>query len=164
MAIRLARMTLDLAAVLTPPGDEAGGAKGQIDAALRWTNGTGSNQADGMLYDARTLAGGASEDLDLATLTDANGAALNPAEVAAIAVLADAGNSSTVTVAEAASAGLSNWLDGGSLKIGPGGVLVHAWPADGGPAVSPSNKAIAVTNDDGSAAASYTLLVLTRSA
>src|SRR4051794_31990851 len=57
------------------------------------TNGTGTNMADKLFTDTRTLSASGTEDLDLAgVLTDAFGSTLALAKVKAVFVVADSGN------------------------------------------------------------------------
>lgn len=62
-------------------------------ADIKLTNGVGDNQADGYWGDQRTLAGSATEELDLAgVLIDAFGVTVAAAKLRALAIEADAAN------------------------------------------------------------------------
>lgn len=80
------------------------GGAGRVEAALSFlaelANGTGNGQCDVAFIDeARAIASGATEDLDLVgSLTDAFGNPVNAAEVVAIAIRAPSTNTASITV------------------------------------------------------------------
>lgn len=150
--------------ILSPDGDEDGGAivSQRVDESMG--SGTGDRQCDGLLLDERTLAASTSEDLDFSALTDANGNAFGPAEIAIFVLHALETNGSTLSVTFAA---VNPWLGlfgtGTDITMPAGSTLAFVAPLNGGPAVSGTSKVITVANDDGAASAKYRLLMAGRS-
>ena len=68
-----------------------------------WTSGTGDNQADKVGSKVQTVPNGGNVDVDLRAFTDANGAALNGAELAALIVEVPVGASGAITVKRSSS-------------------------------------------------------------
>ncbi|TIN82644.1 hypothetical protein [Mesorhizobium sp.] len=131
------------------------------------TNGTGANQADLIFADTRTLAASATEDLDLAgSLTDVFGATITMAEVVAILVLADAGNTNNVVVGDAAS---PVPLFGGTnptISVKPGGMFMIAAPNAAGQFTvgAGSTDDLKIANSGGGTGVTYSIVVVGRSA
>lgn len=137
-------------------------------ASLNLTTGTGANQADLAFADTRTLAGSATENLDMAgVLTDAFGAALAFAEVVAILVVAAAGNTNNVVVGGAGAAGFFPMFGDATdtLVIKPGGFALIAAPGAAAYAVTATTADILkVTNSAAGTAVTYDIVIIGRSA
>jgi hypothetical protein len=104
-----------------------------IEALLQLTSGTGANQADIFWSDERTLAASATEDLDLAgVLTDAFGTVVAAAEVVAILVIADAGNTNDVVIGNATQPIPLFTPSTATFAVKPGGFFFVAGPAAAG--------------------------------
>ncbi len=89
-------------------------------------SGTGADQADRVFFDERTLAGSASEDLDLAgVLTDAFGATVTFAKIRAIYVENLGTGSNNIIVGAAAATAFVGPFGANThtVAVGPGGVL-----------------------------------------
>ncbi|PBC80115.1 hypothetical protein BX265_4951 [Streptomyces sp. TLI_235] len=132
-------------------------------------SGTGSGQADKLwVSGARTLAGSANEDLDLAgTLVDALGSTLTLARVKGLIVAAAAANTNDVVVGGAASNGFISWAGSATdkVKVKPGGFLAlfapdaTAYPVTGGTA-----DLLRITNGAAGTSVSYDVIVIGSSA
>ena len=113
-----------------------------LTKTIKLATGTGSDQADKIFHDRRTLAASATEDLDLAgSLVDALGATITFARMKALIVVAAAANVNNVNVIRPAANGVPLFLaasDG--VPVRPGGVL--AW-------IAPDATAVAVTAGTG---------------
>lgn len=98
-----------------------------LEKILEFTPGTAAiGQSNVLFSDERTLAASGSEDIDVAgALTDALGGSIAAAEVVAIAIVADAGNTNDVQVTRPAANGVPAFLaasDG--VAIGPGDIFL----------------------------------------
>lgn len=126
-------------------------------------DGTGADQAQRMWSDTRTLAGGASETLDLIgnTLRDAFGAILSLDKVKMIIVVAAKTNTTTLTIGNVVNGIVDPFLtSAGGVLVRPGGVFVSVAPgATGFPLVSATQDLINVANAAG-AAASYDIVIV----
>lgn len=94
-----------------------------ISKAMEFTPGTAAvGQANVLFSDERTLAASANEDLDLAgVLSDALNATIAAAEVVAVYIEADAGNTNNVQITRPASNGVPLFLAAGDgFALGPG--------------------------------------------
>jgi hypothetical protein len=98
-----------------------------------------TDPADRLWSDRRTLAAGASEDLDLAgALADPFGAALNFSRIRGLLIAADPSNTNSVVVGGASSNGFASWVgDDDAVIVRPGGVLVLVAPDATDHAVTP---------------------------
>lgn len=112
-----------------------------------WTSGTGDNQADKVGSKIQTVPNGGNVDMDLRAFTDANGAALNGAELAALIVEVPVGASGAITLKRSSSNGVP-FLNGSTdgLVLNAGSRLLLVFPEDGGPAMSASAKDINLAN------------------
>lgn len=142
----------------------SGNGVAQLAYDSEWTSGTGDNQADlaGQLVQA--VPGSGNVNVDLRAIADANGDALNGAELAALLIEVPVTSSGSVSVARSAANG-APILDGttDAIDLNPGGMLVLIYPEDGGPALSASAKDILVSNAGGSSV-DVTITTLQRSA
>lgn len=126
-----------------------------IDSGIKWTFGTGSNQANVLFHDKRTVDQGASETLDLnasGTLKDAFGDALT---MDAIKFLYIKNTSADLTVSVFGGAALDLLIMSGttdSLKLPPGSFMMWACPTAPG-IVTTVNKNLKLTVSAGSGSA-----------
>jgi len=126
--------------------------------SAEWTSGTGDNQADRAARAVYTIPAGGNVDVDLRAMSDANGDAVNGAELAGLIVEIPSTASGVVTLKRGAATGvpiLSGTTDG--LPLGAGSRMLLVFPADGGPAMSASAKDINLAN----AGASDTVVTIT---
>ncbi|MFB0523915.1 MAG: hypothetical protein ACETVZ_00115 [Phycisphaerae bacterium] len=137
---------LDLNEVL----DELG-----IDSGIKWTFGTGANQANILFHDKRTIAQSASETLDLyasGSLKDAFGDALT---MAAIKFLYIKNTSADLTVSVFGGGSLDLLIMGGttdSEQLPPGSFMMWACPTAAGIVTTVNkNLKLAVSAGTGSA-------------
>lgn len=127
--------------------------------------GTGSNQADKMWYDTRTLAA-TSEDLDLAgSLVDVFGNTVTFAKIKAIIIH----NKSTTATENLAVGGAAanqfiNWLANASdiVNVGPDGILFLWSPIDGYAVTAGSGDLLKI--DAGSDTITYDIIIIGTSA
>lgn len=154
--------SLRFSATLTGPGD-----LGTDTAELNMTypmplvNGTAANQADRMFKDTRTVADGATDDIDLTAVEDAFGTALGAAEVVTIFIRSNPTNTTNLTI----GGSTADYAGMPDQTISPGGiVLVHNQGVNGlGAVVDTTGDTIRVVNAAG-AQASYEIVVIARSA
>lgn len=138
-----------------------------IEKLLQFTSGTGANQADILFADERTIAASSSEDLDLAgALTDAFGATVAAAELVALLVIADPGNTNDVVLGDA-SAPIP--LFGGTnptFAVKPGGFFFVAAPGAAGQLTVGAGSAddLKVANSSSGTSVTYKIAILARSA
>lgn len=136
--------------------------------AIELGNGTGSNSADLMFHDQRTLGASATEDLDLAGgLTNPlTGASMTFVELRAVLVYAATGNTNNVNVTRPASNGVPLFLAAGDgVPLGPGGLLIWGGPADGKVTVTAgTGDLLTFTNSAGSTSVTYDVVILGTSA
>lgn len=148
---------LDLATVSAP-------------AALKHTysfaSGTGSNQADRIWSDTRTLAASATEDLDLAgSLTGALGTTLTFATLKGIIVKAASGNTNNVVISRPAANGVPVFeAASDAVAVKPGGVFVWLAPATGVTVTAGTGDLITFTNSAAGTSVSYDVVFLGTSA
>ncbi len=160
---------INFRAQLAPNGDEGGGKIGEILVDLLLGNGVGANQADGMFFDERSLAGGANEDIDLQTIVDGNGVALGAAEIVVLIIQTPASNTGTIELNDSAANPWISWLNSAvgqdaTLDFLPGTTNVLVCTAAAAYAVAGGNKTMNFLNLEGGATNVYTLAILTRSA
>lgn len=123
-------------------------------------NGTDSGQASKTFSDRRTIAGGATDSLDLtAVLLDAFGNAISFTAIKAIVIRAAAGNGDTLTVGgneNAFASFLGSTAD--AVVIDAGGLFVMTSSA-GYTVVANTGDVLDITNDD-VAAAEYEIILI----
>jgi hypothetical protein len=107
------------------------------------------------------IGAGSDVDIDLQTITDAYGSAITATELKAIYVLADEDNGSTIVVEPGVANPWVSWLKAGSELVLPAGGAVCGVSPDTAYVVGAANKVLKITNDDGAAIATYTILVVT---
>lgn len=140
----------------------------QLKKELEFTDGTTANKADMIWGDERTVASATNDDLDLAgTLADVFGDTFTAAEIVGLAIVADAGNTTTLTIGVA---GTNPWVapwaaSGDGIKVQPGGVFVIMAPdASGLGAVSAGSADVLRVANGSGASATYKIMVIARSA
>jgi hypothetical protein len=133
----------------------------QQKAPTSFAQGTGAGQAS-QLYasDGRSLATGANETLDLTNLTDPLGNAINFTRVMAIEIVANAANTTTLTVGAAASNPFLGPLGGTAptVALKAGERMLFAASASSGWSTSSANN-LKVSNAAG-ATATYSIKVV----
>lgn len=162
------KITLELSAKQTGSNDFGNDEfKPQMRKVIDFASGTGANQADLLFMDERTLSASATEDLDLAgTLTDAFGATITMAEVVAIFIFADSGNTNNVVVGDATA---PIPLFGGTnptFSIKPGGFFCIGAPDAAGQLTvgAGSTDDLKIANSSSGTGVTYQIAVLGRSA
>ena len=163
-----ARVFASLDSQLLPNGDEGGGKTAEVLLDLLLANGTGDNQADGQLFDSRTLVASANEDIDLQLILDGNNLALAAAEVVILIIQTPATNLGTIRMRDSAATPWISFLsssgatDDAQLDFPPGVTMLLAAPVDGTYAVAGGNKIINFINLDGVNSNTYIITVLPR--
>lgn len=154
--------SLRLSATLTGPGDlgtDTSALNTTIGMAL--SDGTSAGQADLMFKDTRTVADGATDDIDLTSIEDAFGNPLSAAEVVTIFIRSLDTNTTDLTIG-GSSADYTGLPD---QTIAPGGIAVHHNSgANGLGAVTDSSSDIIRVVNGAGAQASYEIVVIARSA
>ena len=166
MPIEYATLVARFFGVLSPLGD-AGGTGGTAEVTIdhRWASGVSANQGDRLFHDIRTVSSSSNEDLDLTTITDANGVALGAAEITAIMIEMAAANGDEFQVGPGAANGWDLLIDGTLplLHCLAGSTMIFYAPADPAWVVDGTHKVINFANQDSGASGTYTLTVLARS-
>src|SRR5262249_1636986 len=102
---------------------------------LNWLDGVGDNQAQKVWAAQRTVATGATDDVDLfGVLTDAFGATFSPTKTKAVIIIAAGGNTTNLTVGAVGGAtAFVGWFGANthSEQVQPGGWSVHIAPKTG---------------------------------
>lgn len=138
-----------------------------VSERIRLTSGTGAGSADMLWHDRRTLAGSATEDLDLAgVLVGAFGNTLTFARVKGLIVKASPTNTNDVQVSRTATNGVPLFLaasDG--LPVRPGGLLAWVAPDAAGVVVTAgTGDKLTFTNSAGSTSVTYDVVIIGASA
>lgn len=150
--------TLDLAEASVPLN---------LQSTLRLATGTGTNQADKIFHDRRTLAASGTEDLDLAgVLADPLGVTLTFARIKALIVLASSGNTNNVNITRPASNGVPLFLAAGDgIGVRPGGLFCWACADATGVAVTGgTGDLVTLTNSAGSTSVTFDVVIVGASA
>jgi len=137
--------------------------------AERWPDGTAASQADQFFDDLRTLAGGASEVLDLRSVTSGPGGSGVPVafvEVRAICIEVASSSAAGVSMAPAAADGWTALLAaaGDALQVQPGARVVFGCPADGSYPTSPTSKDLQFSSLSLTLSATYRVTIVGTSA
>lgn len=122
--------------------------------------GTGAGQVDEFVAQTRTLAGGASENLDLAGgLTNPFGETVTFARLKAIVIeLLDTTTASSITVGGTVA---NQWIAGPSGKITNGGILILAVnDATALPVTAGTGDLFNIVNDDATNVATYRISLI----
>lgn len=136
-----------------------------IEELLQFSEGTDAvNKLNVLFSDTRTLAASANEDLDLSgALTDAFGATVTEAEVCAIFVKADGGNTNDVQVKAAAANGFQDPFlaagDGVAIKAGEWQLFVSQ---KGWAVTAATGDLLNVANGGAGTGVTYSIVVLGR--
>ncbi len=125
--------------------------------------GTGLNQANQVFPDERTLTTGQSEDLDLnGVLINPLGEQVNLVKVKAVVIVADATNTTNLTIGNAASNQFVGWFGAAAhtITLKPGGVFFISDPSAAGyPVTAGTGDLLRVTNAPG-ATAKYKVIII----
>lgn len=133
------------------------------DWSAQLSNGTGSGQASQVFSDTRSLAGSATENLDLAgSLTNAFGATVTFTKIKLIVVRAASANnaSNAVQVQRGSSNGVPLFLaasDG--VQLNAGGIFLFYDPA-GVTVTAGTGDILTITNGAGTNTVSYDILIV----
>jgi hypothetical protein len=130
---------------------------------LDLTNGTGTNQANTVWSDQRTIAASTTEDLDLAGggLTDAFGVAFAPVKLKALIVCASSGNTNNVVLGGDANAVPILSAAATTVTIQPKGCFVLTAPATAGIAVTAgTGDILQVANSGAGTSVTYDIIVI----
>jgi 3-phosphoglycerate kinase len=155
-------LALKLTGTYTTPQDLNADAVARLSAAFSdgLATGTSADQADLIWYDERTLAA-TSENLDLAAITDAFGAAKKFAKVKALLVK----NKNTTTghilsLGGATASALANWIASTTdiVKLGPDGVFLAWDPKDGYAVNTTTAKLLKI--DAGTVTMTYDIIIV----
>ncbi len=129
-------------------------------------NGTGSNQANVLFADQRTLAASATENLDLyGSLTDPFGTTLNFATIKAIRICALSTNTNNVNFGPGIAPGSSAFI--GSFAsytnystVRPGGCAVQVAPQTGWTVTNSTGDNLGLGNSGGSTGVTFDITIL----
>ena len=161
------RFDLRLVRTLTNPLDlETPTSASTYAAMIDLATGTGAGQADMTWSDQRTLAGSASEDLDLAgVLTGPFGNVLTFARVKGLLIKAASTNTNDVVFSRTATGIPLLAASGDALSVKPGGLFLWVAPNAAGVAVTAATAdTITVANSAGGTSVTYDVIVIGASA
>lgn len=134
---------------------------------MAWSSGTGTDQADLIYHDQRTINASSNEDLDLAgSLSSALGTTLTFVELKLILIRAAAANTNRVRVTRPASNGVPLFLAAGDgIDVYPGGQFLWANPGDAGVAVTAgTGDLINIANSSSGSSVTYDVVIIGTSA
>lgn len=132
-----------------------------VEIAL--ASGTGSNQADLLFTDTRTVTASGTDALDLAgSLTGAYGTTITFVELRAVMVTAAAGNTNNVRINRPASNGVPLFLAAGDgIDVPPGGMFLWVSPPDGKVTVTASTgDLLNIDNSSSGTSVTYDVVIL----
>jgi hypothetical protein len=139
----------------------------RVQLALAYENGVAVNQADLQWTVSRTIAGGASETIDLsAGLLDAFNQPLAFAEIVAVIITTDAENEANLELGGAAAEAWVGIFKAATdvIKIPPGAMFAIATGGDNGlGAVDGTSNSLKFTNMSATVACDFTVAILGRS-
>ena len=153
LAIQAAlRRSLDLATAQDPL---------HFTRTVTLTDGTGANQADQSFHDQRTLAGSASEELDVAgSLADAFGETVTLARVKVL-YLKNLSSADKLIVGGSAANALGLFGDSSDkLELRPGGLLLVTAPDADGIEVGANDKLKMAHSGDSTANLDYEIVII----
>ena len=136
---------------------------GTLQPSISLSSGTGSNQANLMFADTRTLSASGTENLDLAgSLADPLGTTLTFATVKAIRVCAAAANTNNVVVGGAGSNTFTGPFADATDKIAvrPGGCFLWVAPGTGATVTASTGDILLVANSGGSTSVTYDIIII----
>lgn len=129
--------------------------------------GTGTNQADKLFADQRTITASSSEDLDLAgVLTDPLGATLTCVKLKAIYIKAAAANTNDVLVGGASATQITGLFSNVNdvIVVKPGGVFLWVAPQAGIAVGASSTDLLKVANSSSGTGVTYDIVLICTSA
>ena len=129
--------------------------------------GTGSNQADLIFADTRTLTASGTEDLDLTgSLVDALGNTLTFAKIKAISIKASSGNTNNVTVSPAAANGFLGPFNAAAdlVSIPPNGSFMVTAPVGGWTVTAATADLLTIANSAAGTDVIYDIVIIGTSA
>lgn len=133
--------------------------------SLTLADGTGTNQADKLWHDQRTLTTGANENLDLAAvLADVFGVTFTLAKIKAIVIKSADANTTELQFKSDATNGVPLFSAlGDGIRIPPGGLFVWTGPQAGIAVTAATGDLLNVANAAG-ASAIYDIIIVGTSA
>jgi hypothetical protein len=149
-------------AVLLGTGDNLTQADIDVPYGVDITSGVGSNQADLVFSDKRTLLASASENLDfIGVLSDPLGTLLSMAKIKAVLIIADPLNTNSIIIGNGVNPNLLGFgAAAHTWTIPPGGVFAVANPLVGWPLLTGASDSIKVANGGAGSSVSYTVVVM----
>lgn len=158
------RLDARIFALLTGAADHAvPQAPIDLDCGLDFTSGTGTDQANLIFSDQRTLGASASENLDVrGVLSDLLGNLLTMVKIKAILIKASANNTNNVVLGnDANSVQLGFSAITATWSIPPGGWFMVTAPAAGWQvSISGGGDIIKIANSGGATSVTYDIVVL----
>lgn len=136
-------------------------ASARLDASLVMQSGSGSEQANKVFSDQRTISASSNETLDLTSLTDPLGAAISFTAVKAILIVADEDNTNDVVVGDATNPFLGP-LGGTNPTetLKPGASLMWLNPDSGWSVSNGVNDGLKVANSSSGSSVVYDIIVI----
>jgi len=161
------KIVTSIVASLTNPLDLATGTTPlTVDKRINLASGTGSDQADRIFHDRRTITASATDSLDLAgVLTDAFGATLTFVKLKGLYVSAASANTNNVNVTRPAVNGVP-WLlaAGDGVPVLPGGQMLWVAPGAGVTVTAATGDLIDIVNSGAGTSVTYDIVILGTSA
>lgn len=131
--------------------------------ANSFVDGAGNDQINQVFADTRTLTASTNEDLDLAGgLTNGIGATVTFTSIKAIAIIADSGNGDNIEVGGAATNAFATPFGAATdvVNVPADGKLLLVAPGAGYAVTASTADLLRISNADGVASASYTIILL----
>lgn len=165
------KLSLKVASTLTSPLDLASGRVAlDYSKIISLASGVTGGQADTIFHDQRTLAGSATENLDLAaSLVDAFGTPITLARVKGLIVAAAAGNTNDVLVGGASPNAWATWVGDATdvVRLRPGALfaqLAGAADATGYAVTAATGDLLKVANSGAGTSVTYDVIIIGSSA
>lgn len=137
-----------------------------VNKRIKLTSGTGSNQADLIFSDTRTVAASGTDALDLAgSLTGSFGSTLTFAKIKLVVVRAASGNTNNVRVNRPSSNGVPLFLaasDG--IDVLPGGLFCWCAPGAGVTVTAGTGDLLNIDNSSSGTSVTYDVVLIGTSA
>lgn len=160
-----AKLALSLSVSLSNPQNLTSGTKKVSENyPFDFQNGNGNSQIQAEWDDLRTISASSSEVLDLsASLKDVFGNTINFAQIKAIAVIADPGNTNNVLVGGTDSPDAAFTFMGDPsdvIPVKPGGMFVWVAPNVGATVTGNTGDKLKIANSGGTTGVTYTIYIM----
>lgn len=156
------RLYLELVANYTSPSDlTTAAAPVTLKRQVNLTSGTGAGQADVMWADTRTVAGSATDTIDLTgTLTGLLGGTASFARVKGLIVAAAGANTTNIQITRPGSNAVPLFSAAANLAVKPGGLFAWFDPSAAGVVVTAGTGDLLDMVNSGGSPATYDVVII----